>query len=136
MPINKLLFDLLKDHAEGKRVQCVSCNHDLDIHLEFQFGMAVGTQDYRLLEAFYASYDGQICTWKDAENIVEFYPFLVILAAVQEERGIGVWLPYWHIVLDQNGQRRETKYGQWAPFMDIDLFQDLVARARAKGYHI
>lgn len=28
----------------------------------------------------------------------------------------------------------ERKYGQWAPFMDDFLFQNLVAKARQKGY--
>ena len=60
--------------------------------------------------------------------------FVLILVVLQrtDDEGQCFWLPYWHIV-EQAG-RIKRKYGQWAPFMDADLFESLAAQAREKGY--
>jgi hypothetical protein len=61
---------------------------------------------------------------------VTFYPFLVVTE--RKGRDQAVWLPYWHVVGD--GEENRKKYGQWAPFMDMKLFRDLLAQPRDEGY--
>jgi hypothetical protein len=61
--------------------------------------------------------------------LVTFYPFLVVTRQIGG--GACVWLPYWHVVA--GGSTSQRKYGQWAPFMDEDLFTDLMRQARHSG---
>jgi hypothetical protein len=61
---------------------------------------------------------------------VTFYLFLIVTK--REGRDKAVWLPYWHVT--QDGEKKTIKYGQWAPFMDMELFEDLLSQARSAGY--
>jgi hypothetical protein len=58
---------------------------------------------------------------------VTFYPFLVI---TERPGGRAAWLPFWHII----GEREELKYGECPPYMELQLFVDLVTQARDAGY--
>lgn len=42
------------------------------------------------------------------------------------------WLPYWHT--DGHGDRQRRMYGQWAPYMDLVVFADLLVQAHRRGY--
>lgn len=99
----------------------------MELHLRFDFGLdAVGKE--QVVEAAFVPTSRE--TWEDSKGRkVEFWPFLVITR--RNTRGRAVWLPYWHIVHD--GERRISKYGQWAPFMDAVLFADLLRQAREAG---
>jgi len=68
--------------------------------------------------------------WQDGDRDVIFYPFLVILERDGTER--AAWLPYFHVV--RSGKKTVRKYGQWAPFMSIGLFEDLLRQAHEAGY--
>ncbi len=47
-------------------------------------------------------------------------------------RVLSVWFPYWHVV--GHLKKPKYKYGQWAPFMDMRLFGELLRQAEDKGY--
>ena len=94
--------------------------------------MNVGKSLEKVLDVFAGTYEGNVSSWKDGENDVYYYPFLVITESANGTR--GAWLPYWHVTEDASGHRTATKYGQWAPSMDLSLFSDLVGKARARGY--
>jgi hypothetical protein len=42
------------------------------------------------------------------------------------------WLPYWHT--EEKGGMVKKKAGQWAPAMNVYLFECLIGQARRKGY--
>lgn len=124
------LFDALRDQAEGVTHSCQTCSKGLDIELHFSFGMDAGRHPCKVLEAYLPD---DIYTWCDVNgNSVEFYPFMVIVESMEEGYS-SVWLPYWHLVNKKNGTI-EKKYGQWAPFIDLDSYASLLAKARAAGY--
>jgi hypothetical protein len=82
-------------------------------------------------EVLASFYPHQLERWCDSGGRkVTFYPFLIVTK--REERDQAVWLPYWHVV--RNGEKVNRKYGQWAPFMDMKLFEDLLSKARDAGY--
>jgi hypothetical protein len=62
--------------------------------------------------------------WPCDGDTVTFYPFLVVTK--REGHDQAVWLPYWHVVGD--GEKVNRKYGQWAPFMKLELFEDLLSQ--------
>ena len=122
---------------------CKICHKTAELHLKFGFGLEATSAEWRVLDVFVPSEPVQ---WNQREGKkVTFYPFLVVLGATENGgRARAFWLPYWHIV-EGGGTREvvrgagaediiERKYGQWAPFMDGFSFQDLVAKARQKGY--
>jgi hypothetical protein len=59
----------------------------------------------------------------------EYFPFLVI--GVSDDNITKIWTPYWHRLKD--GQLR---YGQWAPYMVLETFKDLVDQAREKRFDV
>lgn len=121
------LFDALQLLATNSITQCPTCSANRQIHLGFDFGLDVGGKDSVALAAFLPR---RLESWKDAkQRNVTFYPFLVVTA--REGRDRAVWITYWHIILD--GNKRISKYGQWAPYMDHDLFVDLIEQATASG---
>jgi len=44
-------------------------------------------------------------------------------------------MPYWHIVVDKD-KNEFLKYGQWAPFMDLETYQSLIEQAKEAGYDL
>lgn len=99
----------------------------MELHLRFDFGLDAVGKD-QVVEAAFVPRNPE--SWPDSlGRTVTFWPFLVITR--REKRDRAVWLPYWHIVED--GPRRISKYGQWAPFMDDVLFADLLRQARDSG---
>ena len=96
--------------------------------MSFAFGLDAGGKDQVVEAAFVPEATED---WTDRQGRhATFWPFLVV--ARRDGRSRAVWLPYWHIVED--GKKRISKYGQWAPFMDDHLFASLLAQARASGY--
>jgi hypothetical protein len=95
------------------------------LHLSFDF--ALGVQD-KNAEVLASVYPHQPEDWRG--GTVTFYPFLIVTK--REGRDKAVWLPYWHVT--QDGEKENLKYGQWAPFMDRELFEALLSQARNAGY--
>lgn len=121
------LFQALGSKAGG-RLSCSSCKHDLEMQLTFSKRIGF---DGRVVAAFLPD---DINEWDEGKEHWEFYPFLVIVESLKnDEPGQKIWLPYWHKVTANDGGIR-TPYGQWAPFIDINAFQQLLKKARKKGY--
>jgi hypothetical protein len=95
------------------------------LHLSFDFALGVQDKNAEVLASFYPH---QPEDWRG--GTVTFYPFLIVTK--REGRDKAVWLPYWHVT--QDGEKKTIKYGQWAPFMDMELFEDLLSQARSAGY--
>ncbi len=124
------LFVALHDHANGQGHACESCALPMSIELTFNFGLGAGQHHCRVLTAFLPD---QIVSWSNGNGgKVEFYPFLVIVESI-DKGSSSVWLPYWHIVKHQDGSL-EKKYGQWAPFIEVESYSSLVAKAKEAGY--
>jgi hypothetical protein len=122
------LFDAVKAVADGSEPECHRCGASTDLHLSFDFALCVEDRDAKVLASFYPH---QLEEWPCEGRTVTFYPFLVV--AKREGRDQAVWLPYWHVVRDGENKTFK-KYGQWAPFMDMKLFNDLLSQARNDGY--
>lgn len=123
------LFDALRDAAEAKLPACATCEQPRRLRLDFPFGLGAGLQKYHLVAAYFPE---NPTTWKDEEGKkVEHYPFIVVLEAVSDKSRTA-WLPYWH--LHYKGSRAHRKYGQWAPHMDMEIFTNLLGKARRDGH--
>ena len=121
------LFGAVKTVAEDNKPVCRGCGTSTDLHLSFDFALCVEDKDAKVLASFYPH---RLEEWPCEGRTVTFYPFLVVTK--RERRDKAVWLPYWHVV--QTGEKENLKYGQWAPFMDMELFEDLLSQARNAGY--
>ncbi len=121
------LFGALKAVAEHSEPACRLCGASTALHLSFALALGVGDKDAEVLASFYPHPPED---WPDSGRTVTFYPFLVVTQ--REGRDRAVWLPYWHVVRD--GEKENLKYGQWAPFMDMKLFEDLLAQAHNAGF--
>ena len=120
------LFEALLQVAQHRTPICALCETSQNLHLNFEFGLNASEKDQVVLGAFLPR---ERETWNDGDSKVTFYPFLVVTHRIGRDR--AAWLPYWHTV--ENGPRSKTKYGQWAPAMDMHLFVDLVDQAREAG---
>jgi len=128
VPMNRRLFDSLLAIAKGSLEKCPKCQGPIQLQLEFGFGLDV-THSEVTVQACYCPKKPE--KWKDSKKrSVTFYPFLVITD--RHGRDEAAWLPYWHVVDD--GKKKSRRYGQWAPFMDMAIFEDLLAQARKDGY--
>ena len=121
------LFDAVKAVAEDSKPACRRCGASTTLHLSFDFALCVEDTDAKVLASFYPH---RLEEWPCEGRKVTFYPFLIVTK--REGRDQAVWLPYWHVVGD--GEKVNRKYGQWAPFMDLELFEDLLAQARNDGF--
>ncbi len=122
------LFQALSNFSSQAPI-CNTCRETRELHLIFSWGLEAGSVDHRVLHVFVP----ESCVKWDGENgrEITFHPFLVVMQR-DGEGGHSFWLPYWHIV--NTDGRIETKYGQWAPCMEDEQFQSLIAQAHAKGY--
>jgi hypothetical protein len=121
------LFDALSTVAEVAVPPCTTCGSERKLELDFSLALgASGSIGTVVLVARSRQ------AWNAGTTAVEFFPFLVVIKprAAQEE---AVWLPYWHRTKDVAGTIR-LKYGQWAPFMDGHLMNDLLQQAKNKGW--
>jgi len=50
-----------------------------------------------------------------------------------QEFGRTVWLPYFHVLVEGTAKEK-IKYGQYAPYLGLGLFINLVEQARQAGY--
>ena len=123
------LFGALLAMAKGDIPQCPSCGVDTQLHLSFPYGLGAGHGQFVVIDAFLPD---KPVAWQDKGRDVTFYPFLVIKK--DPDGGEKAWLPYWHVVREQGTQR--AKYGQWAPSMELSTLEELIAKARAKGYQL
>ena len=121
------LFEALRKIATTRSLPCPRCGNPLRLRLKFNFGLNAKHSDCTVLAAFTPQRREK---WKDENgNPVEYYPFLVFLK--RHGRETAVWLPYWHLVTTK--KRVIRKYGQWAPFMDMHLFRNIMRQARQRG---
>jgi hypothetical protein len=118
----------VKAVAEHNKPECRRCGDSTVLHLSFDFALDVPHKKTEVLASYHPDPLEQWCD--SGGRKVMFYPFLVVMK--REERDQAVWLPYWHVVRD--GEKDNFKYGQWAPFMDMKLFKDLLSQARDDGY--
>ena len=125
-PPSATLLEELTQIANGGR-HCSDCRAPLRLRLIFDFALGAQGKECTVLAAFYPK--KRVAEWDQEEGRVEFRPFLVITEGDDGAR--AVWLPYWHLT---PGRPRPTKYGQFSPCMDLDLFGDLLHQARAAGY--
>lgn len=117
------MFDALRDFSKSQKCPKCGAAHR-DLHLIFDFGLNASNSDCTVLASFTHKKPE---SWKDKDGSkVEFYPFLVVLR--RHGRQKAVWMPYWHLV--HKKKRIIKKYGQWAPFMDMDLYKDLLKQAK------
>ena len=123
------LYDAVKAVAEDNKPACRRCGAETALHLSFDFALDVPHKNAEVLASFHPR---PLEHWCDSGGrTVTFYPFLIVTK--REGRDQAVWFPYWHVVRD--GENKNVKkYGQWAPFMDIELFEDLLSQARDAGY--
>ena len=124
------LFDALKSVAEDNAPKCAECGSPQRLRLKFNFGLGADSHQCFVVKSYYETQE-----WKDQEKCkVEFYPFLVVLRILggKDDGKLAAWLPYWHLHYVSNPP--EVKYGQWAPFMDIEVYTRLQERARKDGY--
>jgi hypothetical protein len=71
--------------------------------------------------------------WDEGKEHWVFYPFLVIIESLnKDEPGHQVWLPYWHKITKDDKVR--TPYGRGAACLEIDNFQQLLKKAKKKGF--
>lgn len=128
--VRRPLFDVLKDCSEKALSSCPDCGSNCRLIIEFDFGLDATENECEVLDCFLPA---KMEEWHDSDdNLVVFHPFLVVLR--RTGRDLAVWLPYWHLV--HTGTGIEKKYGQWAPFMDMRLFESLTKQARACGYRL
>jgi len=121
------MFDVLRAFARQGHAPACSCGGPSTLRLTFDFQLGAGPFPCEVVAAFLPDTPA---SWDDGQgNRVVFYPFLVVTHAPDGER--SVWLPYWHEV-HEPGQTR-TPFGQWAPFMGVTHFAELVAKAQAAG---
>lgn len=124
------LFDVLREVSAGAQSPCATCGAVRTLELVLPFGVGAGPHRGKVLDVFLPE---DIRSWRDEKNnLVEYFPFLVMVESLAEGY-VSAWMPYWHLVTDGGG-RIERKYGQWAPFMDLESFANLVLKARTKGY--
>jgi hypothetical protein len=103
------------------------------------FAVEAGTFLYQVLDAFLPVPLPN--SWSTKDGKATFFPFLVVTYLIRrldrnddertEDERLEFWLPYWHTV---DGERKTTRYGQWAPTMAKREFASLLAQARVKGH--
>jgi hypothetical protein len=119
---SRALFDALREFQSNGSSVCDSCDEKKKLHLIFPFGLGAAAS-HCTVEAVFLPH--RLERWMHKKQKVTFFPFLVIL---NKAGSAACWLPYWHV----EGQKK--KYGQWAPYMGMALFRDLLAQARKAGY--
>ena len=123
------LYDALDQVASGAISTCADCTTRLKLHLSFSFALDADGKDF-IVAACYRPRHKTKAVWQTSEGkAVEFVPFLVVAEKGSER---AIWLPYWHVVQETSGPK--YRYGQFAPFMDAELFIDLVEQASADGW--
>lgn len=124
----KSLFSALKAVADNSTPKCPQHATPMSLNLSFDFALDASGKNSVVIASFYPHPPEQ---WEDSrERTVTFCPFLVVTK--REERDQAIWLPYWHLI--QEDEKTNHKYGQWAPLMDMELFEDLLTQARCAGF--
>jgi hypothetical protein len=123
------MFSALRRLAQHQMPACPQCQQPMQLHLTYAFALGVTKRDALALAAFLPADPPK---WDDQGRVVTFYPFLVVVERAPSER--AAWLPYFHVVRDPTTQKVVSKYGQWAPFLGLALFEDLLVQARKAGY--
>jgi hypothetical protein len=126
-PKQPALLGALQNLAKKKMPPCPNCQTSMELHLKFDLALGAKGKDAVGLASFFPS----SVQWENAGHQVDFYPFLVILKRSNGKH--AVWLPYFHRDRDPKKSKPVIKYGQWAPFMELQLFEDLLGQARQAG---
>jgi len=117
----------LLDFHKGKKVRCPKCGGDTSLRLTFCFALSKEEYPVNVIDVFLPE---KVDSWKNEGKSIEFYPFMVI---AENKKGGDryVWLPYWHIVKNHN--KTNKKYGQWAPFIDTESYNNMLSKAKKRG---
>jgi hypothetical protein len=119
------LFDALLAKT-GTGLPCPSCHGEIDIQLDFSFGL-----HGRVADVFIPD---EIASWEQDGEQWQFYPFLVIIESRdKDDPGLQTWLPFWHRAKSPDGLVR-TYFGRYALCLQVDPFRELLEQARKKGY--
>jgi|HubBroStandDraft_6_1064221.scaffolds.fasta_scaffold93887_3 hypothetical protein len=117
---SELLFDELIDFPAS--IPTCFCGESNELLLIPPFAFGAGGKCFKVLDAFHEE-----VSWEDNGKSITFYPFLIVLENT-DDKSMKVWLPYWHL------EESKRKFGERAPWMDAELLDGLLAKARAKGY--
>jgi hypothetical protein len=121
-PTHQKLFDSLYEFHRSRPEPCV-CGGERELHLTLDFQLGAGDSDFKVVSACLPDH---LDSWLgQEEEEVTFYPFLVVLQRVGDNRQF-CWMPYWHVT------GKEARYGQHAICLDQGQFENLVEHARAK----
>jgi hypothetical protein len=123
-----LLFDALLNIANSRKPVCNTCDATKELDLTFHFRLGGGEPQCRVLAVY--SPIGPTSAWTEAGETITFHPFLVILE--DSDEGRKFWLPYWHTA--ERGGNTRRMYGQFAPFLSVDTFKNLLVQAHRDGY--
>ena len=121
-----IVFDALRDATCNNTHQCPTCHHNEKLLVIPPFGLGADKRTYCLVKAYLPERPN---SWNDNNGKkVEYYPFLLVLEDASNNSHRTVWLPYWHLHYEDKGLKK--KYGQWAPHMDIEIFSELIEKAK------
>lgn len=124
------LFSALLDLAREQQRNCATHELSQVLQLRFDFGLNAQHKISTVLGCFTPR---RPPSWKGANGRpVQFFPFLVVVR--RHGKREAAWLPYWHLVGTRGRKEPIKKYGQWAPYMDMHLFHDLLRQARSRGF--
>ena len=125
------MLDALLSVHQSDSETCPYCGNKTHLHLSFDFATSTsGRTKCRVLDVFLPPKDLRK-PWSKGGQRIEYYPFLVVVK-LDKGGGLAVWLPYWHV--KKGPQKILKRYGQWAPFMETELYESLLAQAQVKGY--
>lgn len=120
-PTHQKLFDALYDFQRMHPDVCPVCAGTRELHLTLDFQLGVGDSEFRVVSAFLPE---KLESWLgQEEEEVTFYPFLVVLQRVSDNKQF-CWMPYWHVT------GKDARYGQHAICLDQSQFESLISQAR------
>ena len=125
------MFQALKQLVKSQPRPCSSCGTLTELLLNFNFALGVQTRETASRAGYLPRHS--LPTWQENDSNVTFYPFLIIVENKSEAWGEAAWLPYFHLI-DGSKSKPVIKYGQWAPYLGIELFSDLLAQAMNDGH--
>jgi hypothetical protein len=121
-PTHQKLFDSLYGFSRAAAESCPSCGAARELYVNLDFQLGAGDGNFKVVSALLPE---KLESWLgEEEEEVTFYPFLVVLEAVDGKQ--FYWMPYWHVT------GNEARYGQHAVCLDANQFESLMAQAQEK----
>ena len=121
-PTHQKLFDSLYGFSRSSSERCSACGASRELYVNLDFQLGAGDGNFKVISALLPE---KLESWLgEEEEEVTFYPFLVVLEAVDGKQ--FYWMPYWHVT------GKEARYGQHAVCLDANQFESLMAQAQEK----